>query len=373
VTASAGGTTGERAEYRPELRPRVLLSDAVLHGDRSVHLVKNDENGRSFEIGTKEHFLVSRMDGTRGLAELGAEYAEEYGRRLGDDNWRQLLGMLGSRGLLAGGPDTGAPADATDGGPTPGPPPGTLRMVADADATARRLHRSVGFLLHPACMVPLLLLVLAMETAMALRWDEVTAGAAAMFTDPVLVTGAALLMWLSTALHELAHGVVAVRFGGRVGEIGLRWKPVPLMYCSVENYLYLRRRRDRILTAVAGAVTNLLFLLPFCALWLFAPVDDRTRDGLAGLLLIGSLQALAMLLPLPPLDGYKIVAQAVGATGLADSSNRYLRLVLRRDPAAKRYPRRARVVYTGYGLGSTAVVAGLAAAAVLLVVHMFRP
>ncbi|EST37570.1 hypothetical protein N566_12330 [Streptomycetaceae bacterium MP113-05] len=360
--------TAPPAEYRPELRSRVLLSDAVLHGERYVHLIKNTEDGRSFEVGPKEHYLISRMDGSRSLGDLGRAYAERYGRRLGDGNWNQLLAVLGSRGLLAGSP-VAAEGDA----PAREASPGTLRMVADADATARRLHRAVGFLLHPVCLLPLLAAVLALETVLVLRGDEVAAGAAATFANPMLITGAALLMWLSTALHELAHGVVAVRFGGTVGEIGLRWKPVPIMYCSVQNYLFLPRRRGRIYTAVAGAVTNLLFLLPFGALWLFAPVDDVTRDGLAGLLLIGSVQALAMLLPLPPLDGYKIVAQAVGATALADSSRTYLQLALRRDPAAKRYPRRARLAYTAYGLGSTAVVAGLVVLAALLVVQLFHP
>ncbi|WP_247597665.1 M50 family metallopeptidase [Streptomyces sp. RKND-216] len=358
---------GATAEYRPQLRPGVLLGDAVLRGDRFVHLVKNTGDGRSFELGPREHHLLSRMDGTRTLAELGRGYAETFGRRLGDGNWTQLLTLLGSRGLLVGGPAADPPEEEAK------PSTGTLRMVADADATARRLHRAVGFLLHPLCLLPLLAAVLAMETMLVLRADEVLEGTAATFANPVLITGAALLMWLSTALHELAHGVVAVRFGGTVGEIGLRWKPVPIMYCSVENYLFLPRRRDRIFTAVAGAVANLLFLLPFCALWLFVPVDDATHDGLAGLLLIGTVQALAMLLPLPPLDGYKVVSQAAGATALAASSRDYLRLALRRDPAAKRYPRRARAVYTAYGLGSTAVVAGLAVLAALLVASLFHP
>lgn len=368
MTAPAGRVDADAAaEYRPELRPRVLLSGAVLHGERYVHLIRNPEDGRSFEVGPREHYLIARMDGTRSLGDLGTAYAQQYGRRLGDANWRQLLGMLGSRGLLADG------SAAASTAPSTAQAPGTLRMVADADATARRLHRAVGFLLHPLCLLPLLAAAAALETMLVLHADEVAAGAAATFANPVLITGAALLMWLSTALHELAHGVVAVRFGGTVGEIGLRWKPVPIMYCSVQNYLFLPRRRDRIYTAVAGAVTNLLFLLPFGALWLFAPVDDVTRDGLAGLLLIGSVQALAMLLPLPPLDGYKIVAQVVGATALAGSSRTYLRLALRRDPAAKRYPRRARFAYTAYGFGSTAVVAGLVVLAALLVVQLFHP
>ncbi|MFC8824756.1 metalloprotease [Streptomyces sp. NPDC057137] len=355
--------------YRPCLRPDVLVSDAFLLGPRTVHLVKNPGSGKSYEVGVKEHFLIARMDGTRGLDELGAEYAAEYGKRLGDANWQQLLGLLGVRGLLEGGPEV--PATTAEEPPKRTLLRGTLPLVADANATAERLHRAVGFLLAAPFMVPLLLLITAMEVVAAARLGELVDGAVALFTNPVLLAGAAALLWFSTALHELAHGVVARRYGGQVAEIGLRWRlPVVIMYCTVDNYLYLHTRRDRVATAVAGAVMNLAVLLPFCAVWLFAPVDDATGEALAGLMFLGSVQALAMLVPFPPLDGYKIAAQLCGATGLAASSREYVRLAVRRDPAAKDYPRRARTAYLAYTLGSLLVLAGIVAAVAALLVHL---
>lgn len=342
------------AAYRPELRASVVLSEALLHGPDTVHLVKDTASGQSFKLGVKEHFLVSRMDGSHSLAEIGAQYAAEFGRRLGDAHWQRLLQMLGARGLLVGSPE---PAPAPPGPAAAAPVErgllkGTLPLVADADATAARLHGVLGFLLAPRWIVPLLALVVAMEVVLALHAGELTVAAWELFTNPVLLAATGALLWASTALHELAHGVVARHYGGKVTEIGLRWRlPVVIMYCTVDNYLYLRSRGGRIATALAGAVMNLVFLLPFCALWLFAPLDDATRAGLAGLLFLGSVQALAMLIPVPPLDGYKVVSQALRATELAASSREFLKLKRRRDPAAAAYPRRARIAYTAYGIG----------------------
>ncbi|MFE5094767.1 peptidase M50 [Streptomyces sp. NPDC056638] len=364
MSATAQGAAEALAEYRPALRPRVLLSDALLHGAATVHLIKDTDSGSSFRVGPKEHFLIARMDGERSLREIGEEYAEEYGRRLDGARWQQILRMLGTRGLLAGA-DARAPAEsaprpaerAEPAEPRRGVLRGSIRLVADADATTARLHRATGFLLAPGWLVPLLVLVLAMEAVVALRADELLINAKELFTNPVLLTGAATLLWFSTALHELAHGVVARHYGGTVAEIGLRWRlPVVIMYCTVDNYLYLGSRRQRIHTALAGAVMNLLFLLPFCALWLLAPLDAATHEALGALLLLGSAQALAMLVPLPPLDGYRIVSQLCGATELAASAGTYLRLVARRDPAAADYPRRARTAYLAYGLGSVFVL-----------------
>ncbi|WP_437441625.1 site-2 protease family protein [Streptomyces cavourensis] len=220
-------------------------------------------------------------------------------------------------------------------------------------------------------MGPLLVLMVAMESLVLAHSGDMLIAVRELFTNPVLLTGAAILLWVSTALHELAHGVVARHYGGRVAEIGLRWRlPAVIMYCTVDNYLYLGGRWPRIATAVAGAVMNLLFLLPFCALWILAPLDDATHEAISALLLLGSVQAFAMLVPLPPLDGYKIASQLAGATGLAASTGPYLRLALRRSPEAAAYPRRARIAYPAYALGTVLVLAALVAAAVAGVHHL---
>ncbi|MFJ9887378.1 metalloprotease [Streptomyces sp. NPDC091287] len=376
---------GALTSYRPALRPRVLLSDPLLDGAATVHLIKDAESGNSFKVGPKEHFLIARMDGQRSLGEIGEEYAGAYGRRLGDAHWKQLLALLGAKGLLAGAPARTAAPGALTAAPAPevpaaAPAPvpekrtllrGSLPLVADADATTARLHRAFGFLLAPLAMVPLLALVLAMETVVVARSGELLLAVRQLLTNPVLLTGTAILLWVSTALHELAHGVVARHYGGRVAEIGLRWRlPAVIMYCTVDDYLYLGTRRHRIATALAGAVMNLVFLLPFCALWLFAPLDDATHDAFAALLLLGSVQAFAMLVPLPPLDGYRIAGQLAGATGLAASAGAYLRLALRRSPEAAAYPRRARIAYPAYAAVTVLVLAATVAAVVAATHHL---
>ncbi|MFE9649596.1 site-2 protease family protein [Streptomyces sp. NPDC006365] len=367
---SAPASPASLEAYRPELRPGVRVSDELLLGSGTVHLIKNTESGQSFKVGVREHFLISRMDGSHSLEEIGAQYAGRYGRRLADTNWQQLLRMLGTRGLLAGAP-AADPAPAPQDTKTPKSERrfmrGTLPLVADPDATAGRLHRAAGFLLSAWWMVPLLILVAVMETVVVLRAGELALATRETFTNPVLLTATGALLWLSTALHELAHGVVAKHYGGRVAEIGLRWRlPSVIMFCTVDNYLYLPTRWARVATALAGAAMNLLFLLPFFALLLLVPLDDATHDALAALLFLGSIQAFAMLVPLPPLDGYKIVGQLLGATELAASSGAYLRLAVRRDPLAAGYPRRARIAYTAYGLLCLLVLGALVAGAVSL-------
>ncbi|MFF4317971.1 metalloprotease [Streptomyces sp. NPDC001568] len=363
-------------EHRPALRSGILLSPPLLNGAAVVHLVKDPESGSSFEIGPKEYFLVSRLDGSRSLAEIGDAYGEAFGRRLGEGNWKQLLGLLGSRRLLAGGP---APQPAAGPGPqrTGTLLKGTLRLVADADATTARLHAFLRPVLRPAVLGVLLLVCLAMVGALAASVGALLGDLWWLLSRPVPLVAVATLLWLSTALHEFAHGVAARHVGGTVGEIGLRWRlPVAIMYCTVDNYRYLRRRRDQLAVAGAGAFANLLFLLPFFAWWTALPQGDPTGRVLGALMLLGSAQALVNLVPLPPLDGYAILGHALRVTRLAPASSAYLRLRLRDRAAAAAYPARARRLYLGYGVGSALLVlllVGALVTAVLLAIGRTGP
>ncbi|MFF5445570.1 peptidase M50 [Streptomyces sp. NPDC012888] len=356
--------TGPALDHRPALRPEVLLSPPLLNGPATVHLVKDPVSGAAFEIGPREHFLVSRLDGSRSLAEIGEAYGRAFGRRLDERNWQQLLGLLGARRLLAGGPP-----------PTPAERPakpwqgswlrGSVRLVADADAATARLHRVLRPLLRPAPVVLLMAVCAVMEVLLAARFGRLADDLGRVLREPAAVLAVATLLWLSTALHEFAHGIAARHAGGTVGEIGLRWRlPVAIMYCRVDNYRHLPRRRDQAAVAAAGAFANLLFLLPFWAAWLLLPAGGGTSRALSALLLLGSAQALVNLVPVPPLDGYALLCHVLRVTRLAPAGAAYVRLRLRDPAAAAGYPARARRIYLGYTLGSAAavllLVAGLA-------------
>ncbi|PJT47540.1 peptidase M50, partial [Streptomyces albidoflavus] len=87
--------------------------------------------------------------------------------------------------------------------------------------------------------------------------------------------------------------------------------------------------------------------------------DDATRDACAALVLLGTAQALAMLIPLPPLDGYQIAGQLTRTLGLFTASRAYLGLALRRDAAARAYPAPARRAYVAYPAAVLLVLAGI--------------
>ncbi|MFE7750922.1 metalloprotease [Streptomyces sp. NPDC057428] len=346
---------GATRAYRPALRAGVRIGPPLLRGPRIVHLIRHPATGAVSEVRTKEHFVISRLDGTRDLDDLAPEYAARFGRRLADDSWFRLLGLLGARGLLDGAPDPPAPVPSAV--PAQSLWRGTRRLVADADATTARLHRILRPLLHRAIQLPLLAAVLALVLLLALNTGELMRGAAELTRQPVVLGAVALFLWISITVHELAHGVAAQHFGGHVAEIGLRWRfPAAMLYCTVDDYLFIPGRRAKLVIAGAGAYINLVLLLPFGIWWSTLPGGAPARPLLAGLLLLGSVQALSNLVPLPPLDGYRMLGHLLRTAHLAPETRAYLALRRTRPEAASAYPRRARLIYTAYGTGSVLLI-----------------
>ncbi len=149
-----------------------------------------------------------------------------------------------------------------------------------------------------------------------------------LLKDPLGFIIIAIPLLYAVIFHELAHGWVAYRLGdptakslGRLSLnplrhldpmgtlmlflVGFGWaRPVPV------NFGYLRnRRRDMILVSGAGIITNMF--LAFCALFTLQLLS-LPLSGLAGKLLyvfarINIILAAFNLIPLPPLDGSKIL------------------------------------------------------------------
>ncbi|MET9349807.1 metalloprotease [Streptomyces termitum] len=359
MTAASPSPSAAVRAYRPALREGVRFSPALLRGPRTVRLIRHPVTGSAFEVGEKEHFLISRLDGTRNLDDLAPVYAERFGRRLGEEHWTRLLGLLGTRGLLAGAPDPAPPA------PEPAPPNtfwrGSRPMVRDAGATTARLHRLLRPLLHPVVQLPLCAAVLALVVLLVVRAGPLIGAAGELTGQPAAVAGIALFLWFSITAHELAHGVVARHYGGHVTEIGLKWRlPGALLYCTVEDYLFLPGLRAKLVVAGAGAYLNMLLLVPFGVVWTLLPEGAAERPFVAGLLLLGAIQGLGNLVPLPPLDGYRMLGQLLGTARLAPETRAYLALRRGGRAAVAAYPARARRLYPAYAV--TAVLLVLLAA-----------
>lgn len=149
-----------------------------------------------------------------------------------------------------------------------------------------------------------------------------------LLNNPIAFILIAIPLMYAIIFHELAHGYVAYRLGdptakhlGRLSLnplkhldplgtlmlfiVGFGWaKPVPVNFSYIRDY-----RKGMILVSSAGIIANMI--LAFLALFLYSLLN-LPQSSMLGLMLyyfakINIILAAFNLIPIPPLDGSKIL------------------------------------------------------------------
>lgn len=144
-----------------------------------------------------------------------------------------------------------------------------------------------------------------------------------------------VILLFSAVLHELAHGIVADRLGDPTPKLSgrLTLNPIPhldpmmsillpallvfsgspIIFGSAKpvpvNPIHFKDpRKDMALVALAGPLTNILILLISAQLLRFLPLNVTFTPILYMVVLYNLMLAIINLIPIPPLDGSKVLA-----------------------------------------------------------------
>lgn len=158
-----------------------------------------------------------------------------------------------------------------------------------------------------------------------------------LFNNPQFYAAAVMTIIVSITLHELAHGWVAIKLGDNTPNWTghMTWNPIvhmgpfSLVAAFVAGIAWglmpvdptrLRGKYAESLVALAGPATNLIlafFVLTALGIWQrvdigVGPYDDsRITNGVMVMNVFGSFNLLLFLfnlIPIPPLDGSRILA-----------------------------------------------------------------
>ena len=173
--------------------------------------------------------------------------------------------------------------------------------------------------------------------------------------DPISVIIFIFILLVSVIFHEVAHGLVADRLGdptaryaGRltlnpIPHIDPLWsillpallvylgspvlfgaaKPVPVNFANLRN-----TKRDMILVAIIGPITNMVLAIIAVLIYRLAPgISGLGKELLVETASLNVVLAVFNMIPVPPLDGSKVLA---GLLGFADRNLMYNFLELER-------------------------------------------
>lgn len=357
-------TTG-RTATRPRLRDDVVLGPGLRAGARTVHRVTDRATGCSYRVGAREHFVMHLMDGHHTTEDIDHAYRQTWGKVLGPESWRQIHTMLGRHHLLADYADPAAlerlrtARETRDAARTRGTWYRHRWVIARPDRLCGVLARALGPAFRTPLVVLQLLLAAAVQAVVWTRLDTLWADASDRPPLPVTVPVLLVLVWALTAVHELAHGVACRHFGGRVTEIGVRWRlPFLVPYCRTDDILLFPGRAARVGTAFAGIHAVLLLAAPLTLVWSLAAPGGALRSFTAALLLFGSAASLAALVPVLATDGQAMLGHALGRTDIGRETRRFWAGLLRRGRGDRPpYGRADTVFHALYGAAALLVLA----------------
>lgn len=370
---------------RPQLRSEVVLGPAIVSRGASVHYMKDRLTNWFYRIGTREHFLLSRMDGSRTLQEIGAEYERYAGKYVSANEWKILLNMLEKRQLLTGSTTPAGVNALREAGQQKrrkGQRLFRARVVLlNPDAFLGKILPWLRFAFHPAFVSLALAAIVAFEIfffshlGLILKnvFIDVKAGT---MTSAWFISAVIALIAVTLVLHEFAHGLTCKRFGGSVQEMGIGWRYLsPFPYCKLDDVILFQNRWHRVYAASAGVFINLLMLLPFALLWYVAPEHQALRVFCASALLSINFLSLLNLTPFIELDGYLIITYALNMTDLRkDAHALYLSKIKHlfiRSATPIRYPRHS-AIYLIYGAFSLLFTLGFLVYMVVYWFNLFR-
>ncbi len=235
----------------------------------------------------------------------------------------------------------------------------------------------LSFLFTPAFLALVLLVALAGGVLVGRQWDSFLHGFPHLFTpEGVLTAGAAL--FASKALHEMAHGLTAKRFGCRVPTMGVALLVLwPVMYTDTSEAWRLTSRRQRLAIGAAGMAAELALAAFATLAWVFMP-DGPLRSALFVLATSTWVITLAVnLSPFMRFDGYYLLSDLLDVANLQDRAFALGRWSLRErlfgfgEPPPEAFAPRLRRLLVAYAWFTWAYRFFLFLGIAILVYHLF--
>lgn len=245
------------------------------------------------------------------------------------------------------------------------------------EAALRAILPVLGFVYSRGFMLVSLLAGLTGLVLSLHQWDSFLAAVPWFFSlEGALV--AALALFASKALHELGHGLTAVRHGCRVPSMGVALLVLaPVLYTDTSAAWRLRNRRDRLAIGAAGIVGELYLAMYALLLWHLLP-DGLLRSVVyVWATTTWILTVFVNASPFLRFDGYYLFSDALDVPNLQERSFALARHRIRQalfgfdEPPPEYWSPRMRRILTVYAVTTWIYRFFLFLGIALLVYHLF--
>jgi putative peptide zinc metalloprotease protein len=326
------------ASLRPSLRPGVRISRQSHRGE-VWYVLLDPVNGVHQRVNRSAYELVGRLDGRHSCEEIWQSLLRRLGNHAPSQNemmatmsqmYEANLLSLSTRGdfdqLKAQGKKQQAQQTFSAVNPLsfrvavwqPGPWLDRLHVLGLA------MFSLPGLILWSLlCLIGLLVL--------GIQWRAFSSEVGMLWNHPYSLLLSWILYPILKTLHEVAHALAVRRFGGDIGEFGIRMLtllPVPYVDASSSNLFAFKGQRAAV--AAAGIFAELGLASMATLLWASLS-PGLTKEICLFIIVIGGLSTLAFNAnPLLKFDGYYVFTDLLELPNLAQRSKHYWQNIVRR-------------------------------------------
>jgi putative peptide zinc metalloprotease protein len=363
-------STARQVPPSPEGRTRAprlakgveLVGEYQGSGFKEAPYVARRADGQTIQLSRLLYCVAEACDGRRTYDEIAGVASEKFGRRLSARNAKTLVeDKLNPLGVVAN-------HDGSE--PVLSKPESLLALNLRKGVISPKLVKAITTVFYPMFFPPVILA--AVVALGALDWwlfagHGVAQGVRETVMHPALFLGMMGLVVVSAFLHEVGHAT-GCRYGGAApGVMGAGvYLAFPAFYTDVTD-AYRLSKGGRLRTDLGGIYFNGLFMLATFGAYFLTGFEP-----LLFLILVQHIEIAHQLLPLLRLDGYYMLADAVGVPDLFTRIGPILKSMLpgrKGDPRVTALKPWVRVFVTGWVLF---VVPFLIFNLVLLLVHLPR-
>ena len=322
---------------RPRLRADLVVSQQEEAGT-TYYVVKDPVALTYYRFKENEYFILTLLDGNHEVRDLVPAYTQKY-RPIRPETVQGFLDKVESFGLFERGRESLfarlrvrlASRVASRLG-------ALLRFnytLPDTDGWTQRLYRVVRGAFSTPLVGLWLLLALSGLIPLVLGWPRLGSDLGSVFASGWELVIYALLLYGSVAVviivHELAHALTCVHFGGHVHKMGIMLYYITLAaYADTSDAWLFPSRWQRAWVSLAGPLSTLVFGSLGAWLWWLAPAGSMPGHLALMLLLATAPFSFANLNPFLEFDGYYVLSDLTGIPNLRRRSFEYSRQWIRR-------------------------------------------
>ena len=320
------------AHLRPRLVPQVRIHRHVIRGV-VWHVLEDRTATRHHRLNEVAYRVVRLLDGRLSLTDIWQRLTRDLSDQTPtQDEILHLIGQLNAQDLLVvdTSPDAAEILFRHDKQrrqkwrQNVGNPLSIKLPLWDPDGFLHRLRQLVDSL--PSALLWLVWWV-TIGTALIMvpaHWPDLTQNFGERLLAAHNLVIVAVVFPLLKFVHEVAHGLAVVRRGGEVHEMGVMLLVLyPTPYVDASSANAFPKRLDRAHVAAAGMMAELWLAALAFLLWMSIE-PGFLRSVLYNIAVVGSVTTVLFNAnPLLRLDGYFMLADALGVPNLAQRANSF--------------------------------------------------